>query len=263
MSDKNARGMILPLMTGARADEVEQRIYQAILLGLLSDGQQLPAETVFASKLGVSPATLRDALASLREQGIVETKRGRSGGTFVLRPADPLESDLWNRLRHTSVSTLRDLADEHAAISGMSAQLAAERASVGDVGQLRGLIDQLAKADSLGSRIRADSRFHIDMAAASYSERLKQREVSLQGEVGDLLWVPHQPEWDSAQAVRDHRAIALAIANEDGASARNLTELHIQSNFRRLTELHFAISKSKSKKGKNAGPPKVADEKDR
>ncbi|HUX04964.1 MAG TPA: GntR family transcriptional regulator [Acidimicrobiales bacterium] len=235
------QGIILPLMTATRADEVEQRIRQAISLGLLPDGQQLPSETALASRLGVSPMTLREALASLREQGLVETRRGRSGGTFVKRPASPQIRGLRDRLRQISVTSLRDLADEHMAIAGTAARLAAERASEANVRRLLGLIDQLSKAETLGSRIRADSRFHVDLAAASHSERLMHLEVALQGEIGDLLWLPMEPELDLGKEVRDHLGIATAVANEDAEQARLLAEQHVQSNFRRLTELHHAL----------------------
>ena len=65
------------------------RVGQAIQLGLLTDGEQLPPETEFAAQLGVSAMTLREALAMLRQQGLVETRRGRTGGTFVRRPDRP------------------------------------------------------------------------------------------------------------------------------------------------------------------------------
>lgn len=241
-------GVILPLFTGARADEVEQRIRQAITLGLLPDGQQLPAESTFATQLGVSPMTLRDALGSLRQQGLVETRRGRSGGTFVRRPTSPLVPFLLSRLRSLSATALRDLADEHAAISGMSARLAAERASEVNVRRLTTLVDQLGAATSLGPRIRADSRFHVELAVASQSERLMQREVALQGQVGDLLWAPHDPPYDLARTVREHTAITVAVAAEDGPRARDLAEQHVYRNLRRLTEMHHALSKAKKAK---------------
>jgi DNA-binding FadR family transcriptional regulator len=241
--DSGVNGIFLPLVTAARADEVEQRIRLAISLGLIPDGQQLPAETVFASRLGVSPMTLRDALASLREQGLVETRRGRTGGTFVKRPSSPLVAGLWDRLRQTSLTALRDLTDEHSAVAGMSARLAAARASESNVRRLRNLTDQLVKAENLGSRIRADSRFHVDLAAASHSERLMQREVSLQGEVGDLLWLPHTPELDPSQEADDHLEIVSAIADEEGTRAGALAEAHVQRHFRRLAELHHVATR--------------------
>ena len=69
-----------------------QRITEAIHLGLLADGEQLPVEVELARQFGVAPMTVREALAELRDQGLVETRRGRTGGSFVRRPAGPPSS---------------------------------------------------------------------------------------------------------------------------------------------------------------------------
>ena len=72
-----ARTLFTPLDTGGRADTVTRRLAQAIRLGLLLDGERLPAESQLAGQLGVSTVTLREALATLRTMGLVETRRGR------------------------------------------------------------------------------------------------------------------------------------------------------------------------------------------
>src|SRR6201986_5516144 len=101
---RHSLALIPPLAAAGRADEVGQRVSQAIQLGLFVDGEQLPPETEFAVQLGVSAMTLREALASLRQQGLVETRRGRTGGTFVRRPASPPLGLLRERLRAMTTS---------------------------------------------------------------------------------------------------------------------------------------------------------------
>ena len=265
-----AVSLIPPLAAAGRADEVVHRVSQAIQLGLFVDGEQLPSETDFAAQLGVSAMTLREALATLREQGLVETRRGRTGGTFIRRPASPPVRALCERLRTMTTSALRDLADEQFAVSGAAAKLAAARASSVSVRRLRTLADQLATAASLGSRIRADSRFHIEVAIASQSERLTRLEVESQTRLGELLWLtpanlaaeqrgsgapgqgaraagPLLPvrdvaqSFDPAEAAAEHRAIVAAIAAEDGDKARLLAERHVERNLRWLTALRLAM----------------------
>ncbi|MFE3580116.1 FadR/GntR family transcriptional regulator [Streptomyces vinaceus] len=234
--------VFIPRLTGVgRADEVVERIGNAILLGLVVDGEQLPTEVEFAGQLGVSPMTLREALAILRQQGLVETRRGRTGGTFVRRPENPLTAPLEERLRSTTVTQLRDLADEQSAVSGTSAGLAAERASSANHRRLLQLVEQLDSAKGFGDRIRADSRFHIEIAIGSQSERLTRLEVNLQAELTTLLWLPHEPEMVVDEVVAEHHAIAMAIAEEDGDRARALAERHVQRNLRRLTTMHLAV----------------------
>ena len=64
---------------------------------------QLPSELELAERLGVSTVTVREALTSLREQGLVRTRRGRGGGSFVTAPDDAASSVLRARLRATSL----------------------------------------------------------------------------------------------------------------------------------------------------------------
>ncbi|GAA5052056.1 GntR family transcriptional regulator [Thermocatellispora tengchongensis] len=231
--------LIPPLASAGRTDEIVQRISEAIQLGLLSDGEQLPAEVEFANQLGVSPMTLREGLAVLRQQGLVETRRGRHGGTFVRRPADPPRAPLLERIAAATVSELRDLADEQLAVSGASAKLAAERASRANLRRLLTLVEQLSRAEGMGARVRADSRFHIEVAIASQSERLTRLEVALQSQTAGPLWLSYDSEAEIDEVVAEHHAIATAIAEEDGDRARSLAERHVQRNLRRLIELHL------------------------
>lgn len=58
--------------------------------GAYSPGAQLPAEAQLASNLGVSRATLRDALRQLQDRGLIIRRHGR--GTFVAKR--PIHKDL-------------------------------------------------------------------------------------------------------------------------------------------------------------------------
>jgi len=256
---RHAASLIAPLAAPGRAEEVALRIARAIQLGLLADREQLPPETEFAAQLGVSAMTLREALAMLRQQGLVETRRGRTGGTFVRRPTAPHLGPLRDRLRAMTADELRDLTDEQSAVSGAAARLAATRASTVSVRRLLALAGQLAGAATTGARIMADSRFHIEVAIASKSERLTVLEVALQTTLAELLWLPlgasgtdgataptgaddHRAEvLNPRAAAEEHAAIAAAIEAEDGSRARLLAEEHAAANLRRLTALQRAL----------------------
>src|ERR1700754_4625872 len=64
-----------------------EQLGTAIRLGVYPRGTTLPAERELAERLQVSRATLREAMAALRQAGLVETTRGRGGGTVVTRRA--------------------------------------------------------------------------------------------------------------------------------------------------------------------------------
>src|ERR671928_766719 len=88
------RAVFSPVDNRARVDTVVRRIGDAIELGLLADGEQLPGESELAGQLGVSTVTLREALMALRQRGLVTTRRGRGGGSFVSLPDVPGEERL-------------------------------------------------------------------------------------------------------------------------------------------------------------------------
>lgn len=238
--------LVAPEAPVGRADEIVQRITEAIHLGLLDDGERLPVEVDLAAQFGVAPMTVREALATLREQELVETRRGRSGGSFVRRPAGPPVDQLAARLSAMSASDLRDLFDEHTAIAGQAARLAAERAAPYVVRRLFAFTDQLDSATTLGDRIRADSRFHIEVAVASQSARLARREANLQAEVAGLIWLPIGPPVDVGAYVEELHAIAAAVAAENPLEARRLAEDHVMGQLPRLTSVHLDLTTQES-----------------
>jgi DNA-binding FadR family transcriptional regulator len=230
-----------PLTSGGRTDAVIQRISESVALGLLADGEQLPSETELSAQLGVSTVTLREALASLREQGLVETRRGRNGGSFVRAPSDPTRAHLQARLAELSVSDLRDAGDEFAAVSGAAASLAASRASSDNVRRLLSLAGRVEEVGGAGERTRADSRFHIEVAVAAASARLTRTEVALQAEIGVLLWHPASTAEAARRAAEEHAAIAMAISREDASTARDLAEKHVEHGIHRLIEARIEL----------------------
>jgi GntR family transcriptional regulator len=72
-----------PLAGSPVAEEVRRKILAEISSGTLVAGQRLASERELAQQLGVSRATLRHALGSLAQAGILRRVPGRSGGTFV------------------------------------------------------------------------------------------------------------------------------------------------------------------------------------
>src|SRR5579871_5685729 len=81
--------VFVPVRGGDVTAEAVARLGQAIGMGLLRPGDRLPPETQLARDLGISPVSLRGALTILRNAGLLETRRGRGGGTVVTEPATP------------------------------------------------------------------------------------------------------------------------------------------------------------------------------
>ncbi|MBE8515958.1 FadR family transcriptional regulator [Amycolatopsis sp. H6(2020)] len=230
------------LSGGGRADAVVRRIAEAITLGLVTDGEQLPSEQDLALQLGVAVGTVREGLTILRTQGLVETRRGRRGGSFVRIPEDGLATYHQARLKDMSTAELRDIGDQMLAVSGTAARLAAERAPTDLAKRLSTLITGLRDAPSIVERRRADTRFHIDVAIASQSVRLTHNEVQLQAELGPLFWLPGVDEPDANEVADEHHEIMVAITAGDAARARTLAEEHATAAIRRVMRGHLRLT---------------------
>jgi len=235
------RAVFAPVDNRARVDAVVSRLGDAIELGLLADGEQLPGESELAGQLGVSTVTLREALMALRQQGLVTTRRGRGGGSFVSLPEVPGEERLKVRLRGWSTEELRDLGDHWAALSGTAARLAAERTEPEDLVQLRRTAEELTRAEVAAARGRVYGRFHVELAAAAQSARLTREQVALQTEVGALLCLVLGSDEYREEAADRHRSVISAV--QDGAhdSARELAERCVQESTARLIAERLAL----------------------
>ncbi|WP_030919413.1 FadR/GntR family transcriptional regulator [Streptosporangium amethystogenes] len=223
-----------PVDSTARVDAVVRRLTDAIVLGLVADGEQLPSEAELAAQLGVSTVTLREALMALRQQGMVETRRGRGGGSFVRAPREAPQA--LDRLCAFTAEELRDLGDHYAAIAGAAARLAAQRALPEDIAPLRRTLQEMAASRDQAQLRRLHGRFHIEVAAASQSARLTQEEIRLQADIGPLLWSARGG--DDGTSAR-HHAIAEAIHRGDDDHARLLAERHVLDAMEHLIELRL------------------------
>ncbi|GAA5157720.1 FCD domain-containing protein [Pseudonocardia eucalypti] len=233
--------LFAPLDQTRRAETVTRRLADAITLGLLHDDEQLPSETELAGRFGVATVTVREALVALRQLGLVETRRGRGGGSFVRAPLAQGAAPYRDRVRALSLAELRDIGDHYTAVAGTAAKLAAERASGEDLERLE-LACRPGLAHGLGAAARAERHFHLEVAAAGQSTRLTKEEAALQGEQGGLLWLPLDASPEHAdRSHAEHLEIIAAIAAGDGERARRLTERHILDAVDRLAELHLSL----------------------
>jgi DNA-binding FadR family transcriptional regulator len=214
-----------PVGSGGRAELVTQRLTDAIALGLLDDGERLPSETEMARRFGVATVTAREALETLRERGLVTTRRGRDGGSFVTAGgahAPTMES----RVSALSRVELRDMALYYTVIAAGAAQLAADRATQDDVEHLERVVLAIDLDDESASR-RGEGTFRLEIAALSQSARLVREELRLQSEFAPLLWLCLRDAEYRRRSRERHSAVVEAIAAMDGIAARRLTEEHL------------------------------------
>ena len=235
-----------PLDSATRADVVTKRLQQAIALGLLADGAPLPSEVELAAQLQVSNVTLRASLAELRRDGLIETKRGRGGGSFIKAGAGQDQDILRKQLLELNIDDIRDTRDLHDAITGRAAYLAAERARGNELTKLDSFARALDSATNAGELVRADFRFHAELAAATRSAELTRVEVGIMTALAPLLWITGCEARPADQAGAEHKAIVKAVIAQDRETARSVAELHVQHSLDALIELRMQLGREET-----------------
>jgi DNA-binding FadR family transcriptional regulator len=230
-----------PLPDVLRADAIVDRLSTAISLGLLRRGDQLPVENQLAVMFGVATATVRDSLQTLRDRGIIETRRGRSGGTFIIGYPRTNVADLRQRLLGLSMAELRDLEDEQLATALAAVRLIIERAFPHDFERLERVAQTMSEATTTESCMRADSRFQSELAVLSQSERLLATQMRLLTELIEILWTVLAVETDREWTLKDHLAIVEALRNRDLTAAERAVRQHISRDFYRLVAARLDV----------------------
>jgi len=192
---------------------------------------------------GVGGATLREALSELRDRGVVETLRGRSGGTFVVNQPGTQTDIMREWFLSTTISEIRDIGDEHSAIAAAAIRLACERAEAHDFDRLQELARALILAETPEARAPADSRFHIELAVSAQSPRLANAEIRLQEETVRQLWTPLTTAvaLDPEQATAEHLELVRAVAQDHPEKAQKLAIEHIKRNIFHLIDTKLTL----------------------
>jgi DNA-binding FadR family transcriptional regulator len=227
-----------PIGDEGRALLVERRLTEAIRSGVLTDGERLPTEAELAQRFGVALVTAREALVALRRHGLVTTVRGRNGGSFVTSAGGTAAPD--SALASMSRLELRDRGSYYTVMLTGCAELAAARIDPAEVAYVQGLVPEADEPD-LGAWRRAETEFHLAVAALTQSARLTREMIRLEAEFGALLRLP-LADADHRRATATRLAeLADALADGDPERARRIARTQAGQALERLADLHAAV----------------------
>lgn len=195
------------------AESAAQRIREAILNGVYSQGQRL-SDSRIAEELGVSRGSTREALKILQAEGFVVQKAHR--GTYVRSP---------------SADDIRGSCEVRVALESHSARLLAAHQSEADLSILRRLVDQLDEAAAANDQVAAsqlDKAFHENLCRLCGDARLQEvfdREVATMLSFFGVDAEAYQP---LTQMGRELRPLCEAIAAGNSEGAARLVETHVR-----------------------------------
>jgi GntR family transcriptional regulator, transcriptional repressor for pyruvate dehydrogenase complex len=188
-------------------------------------GDRLPSERDLAERLGVSRASVKQAIVVLEVQGLLDVRHG--GGTYLRRDTLDVESveELVARRRR-----LPDVLEAREALETKLAELAATRRTEDDLAAIDAALDHMAGEVARGeSGAEGDRRFHTAVTTAAYSSLLAEFMRSIAEQITESrhesLRQPDRPPRSLAQ----HRKIADAIRAGDPKAAAAAMRKHVQT----------------------------------
>lgn len=212
-----------PIEEVGRCEAVTARLEEAIVLGMLAPGERLPSESALAERFGVAPATVREALADLRERRLVTTQRGRRGGSFVTMDEADRVAAVEQRIRSLSSDELADIGVHAMAIGGTAAALAAREGSPFELDALARDAETIDLDDELAAR-RAVGGFQLQVVALSRSVRLVREQVRFQHGDGPMLWASLHDAEERRIARLGAGMLVHALRSGDPDEARDIVQ---------------------------------------
>ena len=209
------------------SQQTAQRLYARIVAEKrLKPGDKLPNEVELSAQLGVSRATLREAIRTLTAQGVLEVRRGR--GTFVSPQVDEIEDFGFGALERVR-GQLRDLFELRAIFEPRAAALACARATDQELADI--LARGRAVADCIRAgrdRTQADWEFHAAIVRATHNEFLTRLLPLIGQAVGTALSAGGHGERLAEDTLRDHALLLEFLEKRDGAGAEHAMAIHMR-----------------------------------
>ncbi|MFD4637757.1 FadR/GntR family transcriptional regulator [Lentzea sp. NPDC058436] len=220
-------------MSEALRPMVKSRLYEQVLERLrahvteagLGAGDRLPAERDLAASLGVSRASVKQAIVVLEVQGLVEARHG--GGTYLVRDTldvEPVEQLVERRKRLPEVLEARE------ALETKLAELAAERRTDAELETIRAALDYMRDEIKNGENgVEGDRRFHAAVTAAAHSSLLADFMKAIAQQITESRTESLRQPGRPSRSLAQHTAIYEAIAAGDAKKAAAAMRKHVRT----------------------------------
>jgi GntR family transcriptional regulator, transcriptional repressor for pyruvate dehydrogenase complex len=244
MTSKPPLVEIQPLPRLALFEALASELEEWILSGRLESGAKLPSEEMLAKRFGVSRPVVREALARLRERGLVDTVNG--SGTFVKPPdADHLTDAFLRHLRVGARGSIGKAYEARIAIETTTARLAAERGTKVDRVAIRARLEDMRNdRHDIERWTVADLGFHTAVAAAAHNPFLVTLLAPLVKVIERGIIESFPSPAAVAAGLRAHDLIWERLEARDPDGAERAMREHLIDSERR-----FASANARSAKG--------------
>lgn len=209
------------------SQQTARRLYSLIAAEKrFAPGEKLPNELELSQEMGVSRATLREAIRELAAQGLLEVRRGL--GTFVARGAEEVEDFGFSALDQVR-GQLRDLFELRAVFEPEAAALACRRAGPEELAGILAQGERVAAAIRAGEdRTQADREFHAAIVRATHNEFMSRLLPIISQAVETAIVSGGQSGLLAEHTLRDHALLMEFFRKRDPEGARHAMAIHMR-----------------------------------
>jgi DNA-binding FadR family transcriptional regulator len=200
------------------AELVRSRIALEVRLGDLAPGDRLTDAGVISQALGVSEITVRRALETMGQDGLLERRRGRAGGTFIAARWEAVAAAMRDDQQAAQLVDFQRVLE-----SGLAA-LACGELDLDDLAALREHVQPTYAEPDPDSYALADAHFHLALATILGGWRARERQRDLLGKL--CLLLPKPPLEVAQQQNRAHAQLLAGLESRSTDVAVEAVKLH-------------------------------------
>ncbi|WP_081174893.1 FadR/GntR family transcriptional regulator [Rhizobium rhizosphaerae] len=221
--------------------QLVEKLREAIRSGAFEPGARLPSEAQMTADYAVSRTVIREAIAALKSDGLVEPRQG--SGVFVLDAPAPVSLPFQNVDRER-VSSVIELLELRTAVEIEAAALAAQRRSPQQEEAILARHRALFMLIEAGEpTAEADFALHLAIAEATNNPRFPEFLAMVGRSVIPRAALNQSEDPASQQSYLmqihgEHAAIVEAISNGEEAAARAAMKLHLRGSLSRYRQAH-------------------------
>lgn len=210
-------------------ETVREALAERIANEAIGPGDRLPTERLLMAEFGVSRTVVRDAIARLRAEGLVDSRQG--SGVFVRQPPPPSPTETMRAL-----AAIVETLEVRAAFEIEAARLAAQRASPAQATEIGLCCEEMRDAPTADAAEAADLAFHKAIAAATNNSRFVQLFDFLgartipRAQLRKLRLAPAPPPGYGALILGEHQEIRDAIRAGDADAAGDAMRRHLRTS---------------------------------
>ena len=223
--------MRLDTLKVPRASElVADRLRSLIVDGVAQQGSTLPPEKDLVVQLGVSRATLREALRILEAEGLIVTKTGPRGGIMVQRPGSANLTRSLSLLLQLEETPFAVILEARRLLEPLCANLGATRITPEELNELEESLHRMnGLINDTPAYVREQLAFHLAVIASAHNAVLQLYTVS----VGQLISARTNQVGLTLEereiGVKAAEGILDALRKHNGSLAARRVELHIRA----------------------------------